>query len=708
MENSINKNIKKDILWRVYLLYFFVLLFGIGIVVKLAFIQYKEKDTLLKKAKKQELEFFNIDASRGNIYGDDRNLLAISIPIFEIRMDVNSDNISDKLFYSKVDSLAYCLAKLFQKYDKSYYKQKLIDARKKGNRFLLLAQSVSYEQLQKIKEFPILRLGKFKGGLIAIPKTQRVMPYGDLAKRTIGYKNIEQNLFVGLEGAYSSIIQGIDGKQLKRRINNGDWIPVNDENDIQPSDGKDIVTTINVNLQDVAESALHQHLIDHGAYQGCAVLMEVATGHVKAIANLRYDSSSNTYKETFNFAIGESFEPGSTFKLVSLMAALEHDRFNLNDTVKIGNGWTQFYDRTMTDAYQIGNGNITAREAFEQSSNVGVSKLIYEAYKENPEKFVQFIYSIPLNQKIGIEIQGEGIPVIKNPSQNNIWYGTSLPWMSIGYELLMTPLQVLTLYNAVANNGQMVKPMFVKEIRHGGNLIESFETIVINKSICSEKTIDSLKSLLEGVVERGTAKLTLKNTVYKIAGKTGTAQIAKGSGGYNKNDYNASFVGYFPANDPKYSCIVVVNNPTKGKIYGSSVAAPVFKEIADKVYATQLDIQAREEYWITEINQSLEGKGKTDDLKTLYETFNYQTVLEKYSDWSSFEAYSSDIKLTALPISETKVPNVKGMGVRDAIFLLEKLGLHTKVIGRGLVSSQSIRPGANIEKGKQIILNLSN
>ncbi len=705
------KNIKRDILWRVYLLYFFVLLFGVAIVVKLIYIQYNLGDELIAKAEKQELRFFNLEANRGNIYDDEGSLLATSIPIFDIRMDVDSENISDKLFYDNVDSLAYRFSKLFPEKSTAFYKRKLTNARKDGNRFLLMATKVNYDQLMEIKNFPILRLGKYKGGLIVIPKTQRQLPYGDLAKRTIGYLNEKEKLYVGLEGAFANVIQGVDGKQLKRRINNGDWIPVNDENDILAEDGKDIITTIDVKLQDVAENALYQHLIDHGAKQGCAVLMEVATGHIKAIANLRYDSASKSYEESYNFAVGQSIEPGSTFKLVSMMAGLEQEKFTLRDSVKTGNGWVQFYDRTMKDSHKIGDGYLTARESFEYSSNVGVSLFINNAYKNKPEEFIQFIYDLPLNKKLGLSIPGEGNPLIKHPYQIDIWYGTSLPWMSIGYELQITPLQVLTVYNAVANNGRMVKPMFVKEIRQGGRVLETFETETINKSICSQSTIDSLKSLMEGVVERGTASLTLKNTVYKIAGKTGTAQIASGAKGekeYNKTDYNASFVGYFPADDPKYSCIVVVNNPTKGKIYGSSVAAPVFKEIADKVYATQLDIQAREGYWATAYNQALEGRGKTEDLKTLYEVFNYATVLEKYSDWSAFKADSSNVSLEAIPVEEAAVPNVKGMGARDAIFLLEKAGLKTKLIGRGLVSSQSLRAGTTVEKGKIITLNLSN
>jgi cell division protein FtsI (penicillin-binding protein 3) len=342
------------------------------------------------------------------------------------------------------------------------------------------------------------------------------------------------------------------------------------------------------------------------------------------------------------------------------------------------------------------------------SSNVGISKIITEAFKGEPSKFVDFIYSLPLNKKLGIEIQGEGKPYIKHPSHKKVWYGTSLPWMSIGYELTLTPLQILSIYNAVANNGKLVKPVFVKEIKQGGKLIKSFKTEVINKKICSQQTIDSLKSILEGVVQRGTASLVLKNTIYKIAGKTGTAQIANGKSGYNKRNYNASFVGYFPADNPKYSCIVVVNNPTKGRIYGSSVAAPVFKEIADKVYATQLDIHAKEDYWVNESNQVVRGKGKTSDLKVLYETFNENTVLEQYSSWSSFKADSTNIQLSALEFTNAKVPNVKGMGARDAIYLLEQMGLKVNAIGRGLVSSQSVRPGSKAKIGKQITLNLTN
>ncbi|MCK4639399.1 MAG: penicillin-binding protein 2, partial [Bacteroidales bacterium] len=427
-----------------------------------------------------------------------------------------------------------------------------------------------------------------------IPKTIRKMPFKELAKRTIGYENKKENLFVGLEGAYSEYLEGKKGKQLRQRICNGDWKPIQDENEIEPQNGKDIITTIDINIQDVAENALLEHLKEHKAFQGCAILMEVETGYIKAIANLQYDSSDNKYKESYNYAFAENVEPGSTFKLASMIAVIEDRKVNLSDTIDTGDGWIVYYNRTMRDAYKIRDGKITCREAFEKSSNVGVSMIIWDAYKKNPEKFVEHLYDMSLNKPLGIEFQGEGHPFIKHPKDKKIWYGTTLPWMSVGYEISLTPLQILTFYNAVANGGKMVKPMFVKEIRQTGKTIKTFKPVVINKSICSKRTIDTVQSLLEGVVERGTAK-SLNNSIYKIAGKTGTAQIANKNKGYNKGFYNASFVGYFPADDPKYSCIVVVNKPSGGKYYGSSVAAPVFKEIADKVYATQLDIHQQNE-----------------------------------------------------------------------------------------------------------------
>lgn len=703
------EDIKKDILWRVYLVYLGILLMALAIIGKAVYIQFSEGQDLIALSEKQELKFFGIQANRGNIYDESGKLLATSVPIFEIRMDVASDLISDKFFKDKVDSLAMSLSKLFGDRSKYQYKQGLQKARKGGNRYYLLKRKVSYAELKKMRTFPILRRGKYRGGLIVIQQTRRKMPFDELAKRTIGYENKAEGLFVGLEGAYNDVLEGINGQQLRRRISNGDWIPVYAENDLEPSDGQDIITTIDINIQDVAESALHQHLIQHQAYQGCAILMEVSTGEIKAIANLKRDDETGEYGEAYNYAIANGIEPGSTFKLATIMALMEDEKIRLTDTIDIGDGWMMYHGRyTMRDVKKIRDGKVTIREAFEKSSNVGISKITFDAYNEDPAEYINTIYDMSLNEKLGLEIPGEGSPLIKHPdSTNHYWSKISLPWISIGYELLITPMQTLALYNAVANDGVMVKPMLVKEIRQAGRVIETFDTEVINKRICSSSTIDSARSLLEGVVQKGTAT-NLKNKHYQIAGKTGTAQIANENEGYKKKSYNASFAGYFPADNPKYSCIVVVNDPAQGKYYGGSVAAPVFKEIADKVYATHLEIyqEVEEEVIVQKAPRIMYGSH--EDISWLCDELKVPIAGEsEASEWVVNFHEEDGIRFAPRVIRENLVPNVRGMNARDAVFILEQLGMKAKINGHGKVSSQSILPGSHITQGQEIILKLS-
>ena len=696
-------DIKKDILWRVYLVYLFILIFAVAIVGKIVYIQLREGPELLLKVQTHELKYFNIDAVRGNIYSDDESLLATSIPIFDIRMDVGCVNISDKFFDKKVDSLAYCLSKLLKNKTADQYKKDLKRNRKKNHHYYLIASRIKYSELKKLRKFPIFRRGKYKGGLIIIPRTKRKTPFKELAKRTIGFENKENNIYVGLEGAFSEYLTGKDGKQLMRRIGHGEWKPIADNNSLKPKDGQNIVSSIDINIQDVAENALHKHLIDNKAFQGCAILMEVETGFIKAIANLRYDSTSKTYKESYNQAISERFEPGSVFKLMSMMTVLEDKKVKLTDTIDIGKGWTVYYNRTMKDVHAIRDGKITVREAFEKSSNVGISKIIHDAYKDKQSKYVDHLYDCKLNEKLGIKILGEGNPVIKHPKNKKTWYGTTLPWMSVGYEILLTPLQILNFYNAVANNGKMMKPQFVRRIEKAGRTIKTFDPIIIKESICSKQTTDSLKSLLEGVVLRGTAQ-SLKNSIYQIAGKTGTAQVAEGNKGYIKGFYNSSFAGYFPADNPKYSCIVIVNKPTAGRYYGSSVAAPVFKEIADKVYATQLDIHMQEDIETEKIKFPVFISGYTQDIKTIFSDLNIE--IEKSIINTDFAVILPG-ELGQKLIKPGVVPNVKGMGVRDAVYLLESLGLKTIISGKGKVKYQSIKQGVSLKKFSTIKLELS-
>ncbi len=699
-------NPRKDILRRVYFIYLLVFIFAVAIIGRVVYIQTVEGKQLIERAQENELRYFTQEAVRGNICASDGSPMAISVPIFDIRMDVASDLIHDTLFNKKVDSLALCLSKLFKDRSKYQYKKGLINARKDTNRYYLLKKRITYDELKKVKLFPILRRGKYKGGLIVIPGTKREMPFNKLACRTIGYENRYHDIYVGLEGAYSEVLQGINGKRLMRRVNNGNWIPVNDRNEIEPQNGKDVITCIDIDIQDVAEEALIQHLKEHGAHHGCAILMEVKTGKIKAIANLKYDSASKQYEELYNYAIGERIEPGSTFKLASFLALLEDKMITLTDTVHTGDGWTMYYGQTMRDVHKIDEGIITARDAFEKSSNVGVSKLVYKSYKNNPKKFTDHFSRIGLTNQHDIEIAGEAKPLFKNPESSN-WYGTSLPWMSIGYESMLTPLQILTFYNAIANDGKMVKPIFVEAIRQAQNTIEVSEVEVLNEAVCSPQTVKLLQDLLEGVVERGTAQ-RLNQSVYKIAGKTGTAQIANKNRGYDKDNYNASFVGYFPADNPKYSCIVVVNRPTKGYYYGSSVAAPVFKEIADKVYATQLDIPMEKQEEEIHSAYPLYLAGNTKDLKKIIQTCGIPAdTSEIKSEWAVIMPDNDGVKLANRLIKEGRMPNVTGMNASDAVFLLEKLGLKTKITGRGIVKSQSVEMGKPINKGDVIILKLS-
>jgi cell division protein FtsI (penicillin-binding protein 3) len=701
------KDPKKDMLWRVYLVYFGVLIFAILIIYRAAYLQITLKEEMEQKALAQEIKYFPIEALRGNILARDGSLLASSIPDFEIRMDLSPEVVLPEVFNAKIDSLAMMLAGLFKDKDARTYKSDLLAARANGNRYFLVQRHVRYDELKKLKTFPIFRKGKYAGGLIVIRKTTRELPYKELAKRTIGFENPAESLYVGLEGAYSNDLKGYDGLQLKRRISQGEWIPVNDKPEVAPRDGKDIITTIDINIQDLAESALARHLAEHQAFQGCAILMEVSTGEIRAIANLRYDAADGEYKEIYNYSIGEAVEPGSTFKLASLIAALETGQIRLSDMYFVGNGRTQYHNRWMVDSHRPEADFLTVQRIFEESSNVGVSKIITAVFGNQPEAYVNQLKKMSLGVPLGIEIPGEGKPKMKDPSDRQNWYGTSLPWMSIGYELTLTPLQTLTFYNAVANNGVMVKPQFVSEIREGGQVIKKFKPEIINPAICSPATLTQARILLEGVVTNGTGSV-VKDSAYKVAGKTGTALISDGVIGYADKKYNASFVGYFPADNPKYSCIVFVNRPEAGKIYGGAVAAPVFKEIADKVYATQMDIHDQEErdYFARKLMPA-SARGDFQDLYTVLTGMSYAVKKPTYkSELVSTDSSRAGVVLNPLVFGTDTIPDLAGLTAKDVVYFLEKAGLNPVIEGRGTVCAQSLPAGSPLVKGNEIILTL--
>ena len=703
------KEVKKDILLRVYVVYFGILLFGLAIIAKAIYIRSSEGKELLEKARKQEMRFFPVDAIRGNICDDDGKLLATSIPIFDIRMDVSSDLITDDLFKSQVDSLANHLAKLFDDKKASDYKNLLWEGRRNGDRYLIIHRDVTYPQLRQMRRFPILKLGTYKGGMIVVPQFQRELPFKDLAKRTIGYENSEsaQKVYVGLEGSFGNNLQGTGGKRLMRRVGNGSWMPVDIENEVEPQNGDDIITTLDINLQDLAESALRKELIADSANHGCAIVMEVKTGYIKAIVNLGKTPNGN-YDEIFNYAIAESSEPGSTFKLASFLVGLEDGKISLDEPINLGNGSMNYHGRIMTDAHKL-TGTLLAYQVFEKSSNVGTSKLIFNAYADDPQKYIDGLYRMSLNLPLNLQIGGEGSPYIKN-TKSKWWSAVSLPWMSIGYEVAITPLQTLTLYNAVANNGVMVKPLFVREIRRNGQVIQSFLPVVINPHISSQATIQKAHMLLEGVVERGTGTF-LKNPLYKVAGKTGTAQVAMNNKGYGQGTknikYKGSFVGYFPADHPKYSIIVVINNPSKGKYYGGAVAAPVFKEIADHIFATLHDIDnpPPQDTSLQIIPRSNPGAEK--DLEEAYSWLKIPTKpLNPAVQWAIPVPNSKSVVLLPSAIYKGTMPDVTGMGVKDAVFLLEQIGIRVMLNGKGNVVKQSISPGKMYLQGSVIVLDL--
>lgn len=699
------KDVRTDILWRVYLIYLVMLIFGAAIILRVTYIQIIEGAQLHDKANKQTLQYFDVEAERGDIYASDGSLLATSVPIFDIRMDVASPLISKTYFSKNVDALARELSKLFGDKPGSEYKRKLVEERKQKNRYYLLKRDVTYDQLEKVKAMPIFKRGKYKGGLIVVPRSRRQKPFGTMASRIIGYRNEESGRYVGIEGAYDEELGGKTGKQLMRKINNGDWIPVSDEDEIVPESGKDIVTTIDVNLQDVAETSLYKHLSEHEAEWGCAILMEVETGAIKAMANLERDKDGQGYSETYNYAIGWSMEPGSTFKLASMIALLEDGLDNLDDTIDIGKGITHYSGLKVQDVHKIRDGKVSIREVFEQSSNVGVSKLVTAEYAEKPQKYINRLYDMSLNEKTGIELKGEPEPKIKGTKSPEWWKG-SLPFMSYGYEIQMTPLQILTFYNAIANNGKMVRPMFVKEIWKSGRRAETLSTKVINSSICSRSSVKKAKELLEGVVQRGTAEI-LNKSVYKVAGKTGTAQIASKKG-YDKSNYNSSFVGYFPADNPKYSCIVVISRPSAGGYYASTVTVPVFKDIADRVYATHTEIQNHEEKIAQKITYPTFASGPLDEMEMIYDELEIPMARNKVkTEWAIAMKSDSLVKLEAKTLKKDVIPNVKGLGAKDAVFVLESLGLKVYLTGKGFVKEQSLQPGSKIIKGNQIYLKLT-
>lgn len=662
----------KKVSYRIFLVAFGVLLLSIGIFFKLTRIQWANGEYYRKLAEQNTIKPFDIPANQGNIYSADGSLLAISIPNYTVRFDAIASKEED--FKANLNALADSLSVMFGK-PSSFYKDELSKARANKNRYYLIARNLNYTNYMRVKSFPLFNLGTYKGGLITEQKTVRQHPIGRIAERTIGYRRINADgtfTNIGIEGAFQKYINGKDGRVVKQKMAKGQWKPINDNNEIEPQDGYDVISTIDVYIQDIAHHALLKQLEYYEADHGCVVVMEVKTGEVKAISNLGRQKDGS-YAETVNYAIWESQEPGSTFKLASLIALLEDKKVDTAKVYDTQGGEITIHRRKVRDSKKGGYGKISLAKGIEVSSNTVIVQAVYESYKNNPADFVDRLYAMNLNQQLGIPIQGEGKPVIYHPKHNKeSWSGLTLPWMAYGYTLQLTPLQTLSFYNAIANNGEMVKPQFVKEIKEWNKTIVKFDKEVINPKICSDETLKQVQDILHKVVKKGTGK-KLYSPNFSMAGKTGTAQV-----GYAVRDsmyYSSSFVGYFPAEEPKYSCIVVVHKPSRSKgYYGADVSGPVFKAVAQKIFT---DSPTHNE--VNNLNKSSKQQEKNYS--------KYNTIINSSN--------------------KSNIPNVKGMPGMDAVALLENLGLKVKVKGIGKVKSQSIQAGEKIQKNQTIVLELS-
>ena len=663
-----------NILNKLYFISGCMFIFALLVVFKLSKIQFVQGEAYRSLAEKRSIKNVIIPANRGNVYSVDGSLLATSVPKYDIRIDLVTS--SERNFQSNIQALCDSIS-VFNGSSSLELQKQIREARQNKNRYFLLARNIDYSDYLRFRSYPLLNLGAFRGGLIVEQTTKRDYPLGGIAQRSVGYERIDDNGFVtrvGIDGAFGEkYLSGIDGKRLKQSIGKGQWKPIDDFNQTEPQDGYDVYTTIDVNIQDIAHHALLEQLEKYNADHGSVVVMETKTGAIRAISNLGRNAEGKYY-ERLNYAVGESHEPGSTFKLMALAVALDDQKIDTTTIVDTKKGVLSFYGKKVRDSKKGGYGKISVAEAFEVSSNTGIVSVINDAYKENPSKFIDGLYSMNLSDSLGLPIVGEGKSVIPDPRiKNNRWSGIALQWMAYGYGVSFTPLQTLTFYNAIANDGKMVKPRFIEEIRAIDKSIKTFETKVINPQICSKETVQKLQKLLQNVVKKkhGTGH-GLYTDNFSMAGKTGTCQ--KDYRNKELLNYISSFSGYFPAENPKYSCIVVIHEPNKTVgYYGADVSGPVFKKIAQKIYtsAPVLDV-------IDNINQ------KSLAVEEQYQ--NYFSTSEKY---------------------KTVMPNLKGLPAMDAIAILENMGLQVKIVGQGKVKKQSISRGEKVVPKTTVILELS-
>lgn len=690
---------KKDLMWRAYLVYigFFIAL--IVVVVKTIMIQSEGSASLFDSTKEKiPTRTVKRYPRRGEVL--DRNYIPLitSVSFFDIHMDPTV--VDQEIFDKEISDLSSGLSKVFPETSARDFENYIRKGRARGRRFITIKLKATNEQRNRLRELPIFKLGRNKGGLIDTDETfLPKRPHGEILKRTLGYyrpsEGGSKELRVGIEGAFNNVLAGEPGEEIEQRISSG-WKKTG-KMIREPIEGADLITSIDMEIQEVAHAELYRQLKNQGAKSGCVIVMDVKTGFVRAVANLQL-ASDGDYYELYNHAIGTKEVPGSTFKLAVLMAALEDQKISLDDTVN-ADGEYQFYDLKLKDSNPYGYGRITIRRAFELSSNV-IARVINNAYRKEPQVFIDRLRSFGIADSLGIDLQGEPRPTLYSPGTKQ-WSGISLPWMSIGYEVQQTPLQTLAFYNAVANNGVLVRPQFVEHIRRGQRIVKSFKPIVLRPKICSDKTLRLMQECLKGVVKRGTGS-ALKSALFDIAGKTGTAVVQNADGRYGEDGnktYQASFVGYFPADEPLYSCIVVVAAPSKD-IYGATVSGTVFSAIANKVYSNSLNYhKAINEEKKRVDDAPLIKDGNITDLLVVLKRLHLPYQMDAYSEWSRVRTSDSNISIVPRKISSTTVPSVSGLTAKDAVYLIEHLGMHVYVRGSGKVVKQTVPAGSPVVPG---------
>ncbi len=706
-------DVKNDILWRIYLCFIGIIILGVIIVGRAFYIQRFEGAYWKQMSNTEHLKYMDVNAERGTIYSEDGNMLSTSIPVFDVYVDFGADGLREKngkRFYDNLDSLSFYLSKLFKDASASSYRKLLVAAYKNQDRYYPLKKKISFEEYTSLRDFPLVKQGRNKSGFIIDVRDNRVNPYVLLANRTVGLSRGDTSKNVGLERSYDSVLKGQTGSRLMRYMA-GAYVPV-DGAEIEPENGRDIITTIDTYMQDVAENALMKMMVENNSLHGTCIVMETQTGKIKAIANLG-KRPDGEYIEDYNYGLGRRTEPGSVFKLATLISLLEDKYVDTGSIVDCEGGQKLFYGLRVTDSH-LGTHEITVKEAFARSSNVAFAKMADEYYHNQPMRFYNHLHALRLDTATGIDIVGAAFPYVKKPT-SKYWTKTTLPFMAHGYEELVTPLQLLMVYNAVANNGKMMQPYLVNSIIEMGREIKSFTPKVLVNKICSDETLGKIKACLMAVVqeEHGTGH-ALRTDVYSFAGKTGTAVTAMDNRGYNKGNkiYQSAFIGYFPANDPKYSIAVVIQNGNESKLaYGGVVSGPVFREVADKIYAEKIGSESLNQLPNGADKSALQFFGLKSDLNNILKMFSYPASDSATAgSWRSTVLNNNYAQLNSVyntTAAVNKVPDVTGLGLKDAVYLLENMGLKVEAKGAGKVVYQSLAQNADFHKGQSINLKLN-